>query len=158
MKKGEKYMKKQTINLRLIYPNHYNVDQYIEIDEDVFEVIDVYEHIDSAYERKVRYHKAYYSIDKNPYIELHEKNFTTNDTIYIDKIIHGELIDLVTKGINGLPQIQRKRIVKRYIEGKTLIEIATEEKCTVQAIYNSIHRSLNKIKTILLENGYDITD
>ena len=130
-------MKKQTINLRLIYPNHYNVDKYIEIDEDVFEVIDVYEHIDSAYERKVRYHKAYYSIDKN---------------------LHGELIDLVTKGINGLPQIQRKRIVKRYIEGKTLIEIATEEKCTVQAIYNSIHRSLNKIKTILLENGYDITD
>lgn len=101
-------MKKQTINLRLIYPNHYNVDKYIEIDEDVFEVIDVYEHIDSAYERKVRYHKAYYSIDKNPYIELHEKNFTTNDTIYIDKIIHGELIDLVTKGINGLPKYKEK--------------------------------------------------
>ena len=151
-------MKKNKVNLKKLYPNKYVVDEYIELDDKILEIIDKYEHIDSAYERKVRYHKAYYSIDKNQYIELHEKNFTSKDTVYIDRIIHAELIELVVEIINELPQMQRKRIVKRYIEGKTLIEIATEEKCTVQAIYNSIHRSLNKIKTILLENGYDITD
>lgn len=66
-------MKKNKVNLKKLYPNKYVVDEYIQLDDKILEIIDKYEHIDSAYERKVRYHKAYYSIDKNQYIELHEK-------------------------------------------------------------------------------------
>ena len=112
----------------------------------------------SAYERKINYHKAYYTIDKTLFIEIHAVNFNIKDTIYKDKIIHEELLKLIMESIKNLSQIQRKRIIKRYIENKTLKEIAKEEDCSIQAVYYTIYIALNKIKILLLEKGYDVND
>ena len=51
-------MKKNKVNLKKLYPNKYVVDEYIQLDDKILEIIDKNEHIDSAYERKERYHKA----------------------------------------------------------------------------------------------------
>lgn len=151
-------MNKKIVNLKKLYPEHYRTDKYIELDDEIFDVIDKYEHMSSAYERKINYHKAYYSIDKTLFIEIHAVNFNIKDTIYKDKIIHEELLKLIMESIKNLSQIQRKRIIKRYIENKTLKEIAKEEDCSIQAVYYTIYIALNKIKILLLEKGYDVND
>ena len=47
------------VNLKLLYPEHYKEDMIIEIATEIFEIIDSYEHMESAYDRKLRYHKVY---------------------------------------------------------------------------------------------------
>lgn len=54
--------------------------------------------------------------------------------------------------------VQRKRIYKRYIEGKSLQTIAKEENCTKQSVFKSISKALDKLRKILEKNGYDVTD
>ena len=41
---------------------------------------------------------------------------------------------------------------------KTLESIAIEENCSIPAVYYSIKIALEKIKQVLIENGYDIKD
>ena len=46
------------VNLKSLYPEHYKEDMLIEIATEIFEIIDSYEHMESAYDRKLRYHKV----------------------------------------------------------------------------------------------------
>ena len=43
------------VNLKSLYPENYKEDMFIEIETDILEVIDTYEHMESAYDRKLRY-------------------------------------------------------------------------------------------------------
>lgn len=146
------------VNLKLLYPEHYKEDIFIEVTTDIFETIDSYEHMESAYDRKLRYHKVYYSLERSPYVEIHRKGFNRKDTVYLDNIVHDDLLKLIIEGISNLTLVQRKRIYKRYVEGKSLQAIAKEENCTKQSVFKSISIALDKLRKILEKNGYDVTD
>ena len=137
------------VNLKSLYPENYKEDMFIEIETDILEVIDTYEHMESAYDRKLRYHKVYYSLERSPYVEIHREDFN---------MIHDDLLKLIIEGIKNLSIIQRKRIYKRYVEGKSLQVIAKEENCTKQSVFKSISKALDKLRIILEKNGYDVTD
>ena len=141
------------VNLKSLYPEHYKEDMLIEIATEIFEIIDSYEHMESAYDRKLRYHKVYYSLERSPYVEIHRE-----DTAYLDNMIHDDLLKLIIEGVKNLSIIQRKRIYKRYVEGKSLQVIAKEENCTKQSVFKSISKALDKLRIILEKNGYDVTD
>ena len=144
------------VNLKSLYPEHYKEDMLIEIATEIFEIIDSYEHMESAYDR--RYHKVYYSLERSPYVEIHREDFNRKDTAYLDNMIHDDLLKLIMEGIKKLTIVQRKRIYKRYIEGKSLQTIAKEENCTKQSVFKSISKALDKLRKILEKNGYDVTD
>ena len=146
------------VNLKSLYPEHYKEDMLIEIATEIFEIIDSYEHMESAYDRKLRYHKVYYSLERSPYVEIHRENFNRKDTVYLDTMIHDELWKLLIHGIKSLTIVQRERIYKRYAEGKSLQVIAKEENCTKQSVFKSISKALDKLRKILEKNGYDVTD
>ena len=44
------------------------------------------------------------------------------------------------------PPSQQRRIYKRYFLCMSYVEISQSEGCTISAVYNSIHRSLKKLK------------
>ena len=146
------------VNLKLLYPEHYKEDIFIEVATEIFEIIDSYEHMESAYDRKLRYHKVYYSLERSPYVEIHREDFNRKDTAYLDNIVHDDLLKLIIEGISNLTLVQRKRIYKRYVEGKSLQVIAEEENCTKQSVFKSISKALDKLRIILEKNGYDVTD
>ena len=52
---------KVRVNLREMYPKYYNQDCFVEVDQNVYETMNKYDHIDAAYKRKVDYHKGYFS-------------------------------------------------------------------------------------------------
>ena len=56
------------INLRLYYP-HYDQDKLVEVSEEVFDVLCQSVREMRNYERRKRYHRAYYSLDAFDWME-----------------------------------------------------------------------------------------
>ena len=73
----------------------------IEIATEIFEIIDSYEHMESAYDRKLRYHKVYYSLERSPYVEIHREDFNRKDTAYLDNIAELNKKSFLLCGISG---------------------------------------------------------
>jgi len=67
LRKVEQKMK--TINLRKLYPLYYTEDCYIEVSDEVAEQIKAADRAEHAYIERIRYHKAYYSLDAGNGIE-----------------------------------------------------------------------------------------
>lgn len=152
---------KVRVNLREMYPKYYNQDCFVEVDQDVYETMNKYDHIDAAkydhidaaYKRKLDYHKGYFSLDRSPFLELEKEGFDVNENILLK-----ELISFIELTIKDLPVKEKERILKKYVQCKTLESIAIEENCSIPAVYYSIKIALEKIKEVLIKNGYDIND
>lgn len=144
---------KVRVNLREMYPKYYNQDCFVEVDQDVYETMNKYDHIDAVYKRKVDHHKGYFSLDRSPFLELEKEGFDVNENILLK-----ELISFIELTIKDLPVKEKERILKKYVQCKTLESIAIEENCSISAVYYSIKIVLEKIKEVLIKNGYDIND
>ena len=83
---------KVRVNLREMYPKYYNQDCFVEVDQDVYETMNKYDHIDAVYKRKVDYHKGYFSLDRSPFLEL---------------------ISFIELTIKDLPVKEKERILKK---------------------------------------------
>ncbi len=151
-------LNKVKVNLKEMYPLYYKQDVFVYIDQSVYDVMDQYEHIDDAYYRKLRYHKAYFSTSEKPYLENNKIDLDISDNFLIKEFIHHDLINYIEKAINDLPAKEKERILKKYVQCKTLESIALEENCSATAVYYSIKIALNKIKEILITNGYEVDD
>ena len=112
-----------------------------------------YDHIDAAYKRKLDDHKGYFSLDRSPFLELEKEGFDVNENILLK-----ELISFIELTIKDLPVKEKERILKKYVQCKTLESIAIEENCSIPAVYYSIKIALEKIKEVLIKNGYDLND
>ena len=53
----------KTINLRDLYPDVYKTDTFVEVTEEVLDVIQTAQRLEAAYERRMYRHKAHYSLD-----------------------------------------------------------------------------------------------
>ena len=144
---------KVRVNLREMYPKYYNQDCFVEVDQDVYETMNKYDHIDAVYKRKVDYHKGYFSLDRSPFLELEKEGFDVNENLLLK-----ELISFIKLTIKDLPVKEKERILKKYVQCKTLESIAIEENCSMPEVYYSIKIILEKIKEVLIKNGYDIND
>lgn len=76
----------------------------------------------------------------------------------LKELIHQELISFIELTIKDLPVKEKERILKKYVQCKTLESIAIEENCSIPAVCYSIKIILEKIKEVLIKNGYDIND
>ncbi len=144
LRKVEQKMK--TINLRKLYPLYYMEDYYIEVSDEVAEQIQAAERAEHAYIERIRYHKAYYSLDAGNGIEK-DVIFVSKSPqeIYERKLSNEELY----AAINKLPDKQAKRIYARYFQNMSLTDIAKIEGVSVTAVRTSIERALKSIEKIL---------
>ena len=98
---------KVRVNLREMYPKYYNQDCFVEVDQDVYETMNKYDHIDAVYKRKVDYHKEYFSLDRSPFLELEKEGFDVNENLLLK-----ELISFIKLTIKDLPVKEKERILK----------------------------------------------
>lgn len=98
---------KVRVNLREMYPKYYNQDCFVEVDQDVYETMNKYDHIDAVYKRKVDYHKGYFSLDRSPFLELEKEGFDVNENLLLK-----ELISFIKLTIKDLPVKEKERILK----------------------------------------------
>lgn len=132
----------KTINLKDYYA-HIAIDTYIDILDEVFDIFEEHRKAEQAYQSRIRYHKAYYSLDRGDGIE-HSALFVSlsPDEIYERKLTSEQL----HAAIATLPDKQAKRIYAHYFMSMSKTAIAKAEGVSEKAIRISIERGLHGIE------------
>ena len=133
------------INLKNYY-DHIVIDTYIDIPNEVFDVFEEHRKAEQAYQSRIRYHKAYYSLDRGDGIE-HSALFVSlsPDEIYERKLTTEQL----HAAIATLPDKQAKRIYAHYFLGMTKTAIAKAEGVSEAAVRIGIEKALMNLEKVL---------
>ena len=135
-----------TINLRDFYP-WYAHDEYIEVSEEVAEELHTSRRREAAHAERVRYNKAFYSLDCDDGIEY---------TACLHEPSPQELMDrkeLFFRLWNALkPELQGRRADAHLIQGKSYRQIAREEGVDKSAVRHSVESGIKQMKKYLQEN------
>ena len=133
------------INLQDYY-DHIVIDTYIDIPDEVFDIFEELRKAEQAYQSRIRYHKAYYSLDRGDGIE-HSALFISlsPDEIYERKLTTQQL----HAAIATLPDKQAKRIYAHYFLGMSKAAIAKAEEVNKSQVTRSISRGLSHLEKYL---------
>lgn len=146
------------INLKDYYPELYPKDYFINVNPKVLEAFIEFQKAEWSYDRKIRYHKSFYSLDQNPYLENYSLDMNQSVDAMIDELSHKEMMDYLLHSISKLPEKESTRIIRYYFEDKSLLQIAEEDGVSITAIHLSIQIGLKKLKKILSKENYSLYD
>ena len=132
------------INLKAYY-DHIIEDTYIDIPDEVFNLFEEYRKAEQAYQSRIHYHKAYYSLDRGDGIE-HSVLFVSlsPDEIYERRLTSEQL----HAAIATLPDKQAKRIYAHYFLGMSKTAIAKAEGVSEAAVRVGIEKALKNLEKI----------
>ena len=136
------------INLKDFY-YWYLVDELVEVPDEVAEALLTGKRAEAAYMERVRYNKAYYSLDCDDGIEYSACLHEPSPQELMDR---KELFYRLWNALNSLPEIQGRRVEAHLIFGKSFRQIAREEGVSKSAVRDSIHGGLESMKKYLREN------
>ncbi len=132
------------INLRRYYQLDTNL--FVEVEDEVAELLEKSLKADKAYDARVSYHNAYYSLDVGDGIEGKvTEPVESAEEIYLKAVAVKELFD----AINKLPEKQKMRLFRYYIEGMAETELAKKEGVVIPAISKSIKKGRKTLKKLL---------
>lgn len=129
--------------LRLDY-----IDEEIEVADQIYEVFEVARKLENAYISRMKYHRAYYSLDYNDGIEKYTiKKVKAPNEIIITQELKQELLRL----IYALPEKQARRIYEYFYLDMSLSDIARMDNVHKSSVSESIVRGLKSLKNIDFE-------
>ena len=138
------------INLRDYYL-FYKSDFFIEVTDEVVELLRQFSRKDHADFQRRRVYKAYYSIDANDGIEREVVLLVLSpEEIYERKMSKQELY----AAINSLPEKQAKRIYAHFFLDMSKAKIARIEGVSKSAVTHSIEQGLKSIEKFLKNNSW----
>ncbi len=137
-----------TINLRHFYPS-YTQDTFLEVSNEVSEVLAEAERSERNYKRRTVYNKAQYSLDAGDGIETSAVEcYSLSPEVVLDLMSqHCRLC----RALNSLPEIQGRRIDAHYLLGQSQKEVAKAEGVSENAVSKSIQKGLETMRKILKE-------
>ncbi|MBR3997451.1 MAG: sigma-70 family RNA polymerase sigma factor [Clostridia bacterium] len=135
-----------TINLKKYYPEYYEEDTYVDVEDDVSEFLEENRPKPASAKRKAQRYKAQYSLDAGDGIEedmlvLLFEEAKRNELLY----------ERLRSAMKYLTAKQRRRFLMKYDLEYTYAEIAEKEKVNVNAIEDSIEQAKEKIKNIFVK-------
>ena len=137
-----------TINLREFF-YWYKVDEYIEVSDEVAEELLADKRFEAAYAERVRYNKAFYSLDCDDGIEYSACLHEPTPQELLDRV---ELFVRLWNALNSLPEIQGRRVDAYLILGKSYRQIAREEGVDKSAVRCSVKSGIKRMKKYLRKN------
>ena len=137
-----------TINLKDFY-YWYLVDELVEVPDEVAEELMAGKRAEAAHAERVRYNKAYYSLDCDDGIEYSACLHEPTPQELLDRV---EVFVRLWNALNSLPEIQGRRVDAHLILGKSIRKIAREEGVSKSAVRDSIHGGLESMKKYLRKN------
>ena len=136
------------INLKDFY-YWYLVDELVEVPDEVVEALLTGKRAEAAYMERVRYNKAYYSLDCDDGIEYSACLHEPSPQELMDR---KELFYRLWNALNSLPEIQGRRVEAHLIFGKSFRQIAREEGVDKSAVRCSVRCGIERMKKYLREN------
>ena len=137
-----------TINLKDFY-YWYIVDELVEAPDEVAEELMASKRREAAHAERVRYNKAYYSLDCDDGIEYSACLHEPSPQELMDR---KELFFRLWNALISLPEIQGRRVDAHLILGKSYRQIAREEGVDKSAVRCSVKCGLDRMKKYLQEN------
>ena len=130
------------LNLREAYPDLYDNDFCIEVNEAIQECIRSEERTESNYLRKCRRHQAIYSLDHD--IDPDRVDIMQHPSP--EEILLQQLqYEQIRMAIKALPPKEARRVYSYYYLKMSYAEIAAQEMVTESAIRKSISASLKRM-------------
>lgn len=136
------------INLKEFY-YWYITDELVEVPDEVAEALRAGKRAEAAHAERVRYHKAYYSLDCDDGIEYSAVQHEPTPQELLDR---KEMFFLLWNALNSLPEIQGRRVDAHFILGKTYRMIAAEENVDKSNVRRSVLCGLAAMRKYLQKN------
>lgn len=134
------------INLRKYYPSLYPSDCFVELPDEVAEILIASKRNETAYQRRKYYNHAQYSLDRDDGIEQH---ILYHEPSAEDVFEHIEDCKQLLDAVSALPDAQARRIYAHYFLGVSRTDIAKSDCVTERAVNLSIWSGLQTILKIL---------
>ena len=140
------------INLKKYYYYLYPKDTFIEVSEEVAEALLTLHRAEEARSRKIRYHKAYYSLDMDNGIEnaILDDPVASPEQIMMAKEeerLKQLMLKRLVQAVMRLPPVQSRRIQQHYLLGMSAKEIAQADGVDVSSVYRVIKQGLKNLQT-----------
>ncbi len=133
------------VNLRDYYP-FYQSDFFIEVADEIAELLKQFERKEHANFERRRVHRAYYSLDAGDGIERDVILLVLSpQEIYERKLSYQELY----AAISSLPEKQAKRIYAHFFFNMSKAQIARIEGVDSSSVKESIERGLKRMEKFL---------
>lgn len=133
-----------TINLRDFYPWHIE-DCFIEVSDEVAEVLRGDKLYEAAHQRRVTRNKAQYSLDRDDGIEYSACLSEPTPQELLERM---ETFERLCRALNSLPETQGRRIDACIILGKSIQEVADAEGVDESSVRQSIQRGLQNMRKL----------
>ena len=142
----------QTVNLKKYYYPLFTKDTFIEVSDEVAESLLLMHREENNRIRKMYYHKAYFSLDREDGIENDAVCGFEKSPEEIFMKQEEERFFLLTlerleEALSHLTPTQQRRIRARYLSGMTMQDIAASEGVSVSVVSVSIRDGLKKLRT-----------
>ena len=134
-----------TINLKDFYP-WYTHDEYIEVSEEVADELRTSRRREAAHAERVRYNKAFYSLDCDDGIEY---SACVSEPTPQELLERMELFCHLCVALNSLPETQGRRVDACVILGKSYREVAEAEGVNESSVRESVKLGLESMKKYL---------
>ena len=142
----------QTVNLKKYYYPLFTKDTFIEVSDEVAEALLLMHREENNRIRKMYYHKAYFSLDREDGIENDALCGFEKSPEEILMEQEEERFFLLTlerleEALSYLTPTQARRIRARYLSGMAIQEIVASEGVSVSVVSESIRSGLKKLRT-----------
>ena len=145
------------INLRKYYYPIYTKDTFIEVPDDVAEVLEEGRLIENRQEHKKSYYHVY-SMDCSPGIENHAMFLVLSPEELLiqelDEATEELMLVHLAEALTQLSEIQVRRLHARYALKKKYREIAADEGVSGSCATESVTSAIRKLKKIFAKNGW----
>ena len=140
----------QTINLKKYYYPLFVTDTMIEVSDEVAEVMVQSVRQMYNYDRRTRYHKAFYSLDAFDWTEKYalEHSPSAEEIILMkeEQAAHEKLLAMLDEAFSVITPMQARRVKGYYIRGLDFTRIAKEEGVDKSVVNRSVHRGLKYMR------------
>ena len=134
-----------TINLKNYYP-WYTQDEFVEVSDEVAAELRSDKRYEKTHEQRMRRNMAFYSLDMNDGIEASALDCHSDNPEAIFAMMDNHC--RLCKALNTLPETQGRRVDARYLQGKSIQEIAKAEGVSESSVKESIDRGLKAMKKV----------
>ena len=139
------------INLKKYYYYLYPKDTFIEVSDEVAEALLTLHRAEEARNSKIRYHKAYYSLNCEDGIENHilDEPVPSPEQIMMEKEeerLRQLMFKRLLKAVARLPPAQVRRIHQRYLLGMSVKEIARADGVETGTVYQTLRSGLKRLQ------------
>lgn len=140
----------KTINLRKLYFPHYSKNVFVEVSDEVAEVLHRSDREMDNYRRRTCYHRAFYSLDAFDWTERYAlaHSLSPEELLVLreQEAARARLCSLLDKALSSATPTQARRIRCYYLQGVNIPAISRTEGIATSVASRSIRAGLDRMR------------